>query len=55
MILKKKILFFIVVLFLYIHLYASQIKNVIIMIPDGTSIGVLSLARWCHCDKKTTV
>ncbi|MCX6278527.1 MAG: alkaline phosphatase [Bacteroidetes bacterium] len=34
----------------------SQIKNVILMIPDGTSTSVLSLARWykTYCSKDKT-
>jgi alkaline phosphatase len=29
-------------------LFAAPIKNVILMIPDGTSTSVLSLTRWCE-------
>jgi alkaline phosphatase len=33
---------------LSLPLFAAPIKNVILMIPDGTSTSVLSLSRWCQ-------
>ena len=45
---KKTSLFFLLILFASI-IFAREVKpfkNVILMIPDGTSIGVYSSARW---------
>ena len=43
---KKRFLFFIIPFLFCFGTHAQSIKNVIFMVPDGTSSGILALARW---------
>ncbi len=53
----KKIAFLFTLLFVFAAIFAQEVKpvkNVIVMIPDGTSIGVYSAARWYNVYNKTS-
>ena len=38
---------------LFFYGQSQPIKNVIVMIPDGTSTSLLSIARWYFSEKET--
>lgn len=49
----KKVLFsFILAIMIVVKVEACDVKNVVLMIPDGTSVSHITLARWFADDKK---
>ncbi|MDR0505994.1 MAG: alkaline phosphatase [Dysgonamonadaceae bacterium] len=50
----KKLSLIAVSLIIAVNIHAQEVKNVIFMVPDGTSIPVLSLARWVQYAKDTS-